>query len=162
MGVSTDAILAYGYDLGGEEEFKVREVDEYGGLLPGTGDWAPDPEAEEDYDLIEMAERHLLEASGFTETYEDGRDGYFGRESAAKEALGVEFAAYCSDESTMYVLAAKVLTANRGYVQDAGVFILAAEAARPEMDRKLRAALEVLGITPVQEKPAWLLCSYWG
>lgn len=162
MGVSTNGILAYGYDLGGEDEWKVREADEYGGLIPHTGGWAPDPETEEGYDLIGLAERHLLAASGFTETYEDGREGYFGRENAAKEALGVEFEAYCSDDYTMYVLAAKVLTAHRGDVQDAAAFILAAEEARPEMDAKLRVALEALGITPVQEKPAWLLCSYWG
>lgn len=162
MGTRTDAILAYGYDLGGDGEWKVREVDEYGGLMPGAGGWVPDPEAEEDYDLTGLAERHLLDASGFTETYEDGREGYFGRESAAKEALGVEFETYCSDEYPMYVLAAKVLTADRGYVQDAASFILAAEEARPEMDRKLRTALGALGLTPLQEQPKWLLCSYWG
>jgi len=38
MGISTDAILAYGYNLGGgDEEWDVREVDEYGGLIPDTG-----------------------------------------------------------------------------------------------------------------------------
>jgi hypothetical protein len=162
MGVSTDAILAYGYDLGGEDEWKVREVDDYGGLLVGTGGWVPDPETEEGYDFIGLAERQLLASAGFTEIYEDGRDGYFGREREAKEALGVEFEAYCSDEYPMHVLAAKVLTAHRGDVQDAAAFILAAEEARPEMDAKLRAALEALGVTPVQEEPRWLLCSYWG
>jgi hypothetical protein len=162
MGTSTDAILAYGYDLGGGDEWQVRELDEYGSLIPNTGGWVPDPETEDDYDLIGLAERHLLNASGFTETYEDGRDGYLGRERAAKEALGVAFEAYCSGEYPMHVLAAKVLTAYRGDVQDAAAFILAAEETRPEMDAKLRAALEVLGVTPVQEKPAWLLCSYWG
>ena len=103
MGVSTDAILAYGYDLGGGDEWQVRELDEYGGLIPDTGGRVPDPEVEDDYDLIGLAERHLLDASGFTETYEDGREGYFGRERAAKEALGVEFETYCSDSSPMYL-----------------------------------------------------------
>ena len=36
MGQRTDAILAYGYDLGGSDEWKVRETDEWGGLIPGT------------------------------------------------------------------------------------------------------------------------------
>jgi hypothetical protein len=163
MGVSTDAILAYGYDLGGEDEWKVLETDEYGGLLPGTGGWVPDPETEEGYDLIGLAERHLLDASGFTETYEDGRDGYFGREGEAKAALGVEFETYCSGDYPMYLLAAKVLTVARGYVEDAGALIAAAdEAARQEWDAKLASALRALGLTPAQERPAWLLCSYWG
>jgi hypothetical protein len=30
------------------------------------------------------------------------------------------------------------------------------------MDAKLASALRILGWTPVQDKPAWLLCSYWG
>ena len=163
MGVSTDAILAYGYDLGGGDEWQVRELDEYGGLIPGTGGWVPDPEAEEGYDLIGLAERHLLDASGFTETYEDGREGYFGRELAAKEALGVEFETYCSDEYPMYVLAAKVHTVARGYVGDVEAFLAAADdATRQEWDAKLASAVAALGVTPVQDKPKWLLVSWWG
>ena len=163
MGVSTDAILAYGYDLGGEDEWKVREVDEYGGLIPGTADWVPDPEVEEDYDLIGLAERTLLDASGFTATYAAGREGYFGREREAKEALGVEFEYYCSDESSMYLLAAKTLRVARGYVEDAGAFIAAADASTlAEWDAKLASAIQALGLTPTQEKPKWLLVSWWG
>jgi hypothetical protein len=163
MGVSTDAILAYGYDLGGGDEWQVRELDEYGGLIPGTGGWVPDPEVEEDYDLTGLAERHLLDASGFTETYEDGREGYFGRENEAREALGVEFETYCSDECPMYLLAAKVHTVAWGYVGDAGAFIAAADdATRQEWDAKLASAVAALGLTPLQEKPKWLLVSYRG
>ena len=162
MGVSTAAILAYGYDFGGEEEWLVREVDEYGGLIPDTGGWVPDPETEEDFDVIGLAERQLLSASGFTETYEDGRKGYFARESAAKAALGVEFVSYCSDESPMHILAAKVHTVARGYVGDAAALIEADAATRQEWDAKLTDALRALGWTPVQDKPKWLLASYWG
>jgi hypothetical protein len=163
MGMSTDAILAYGYDLGGEDEWKVREVDEYGGLLPGIADWVPDPEVEDDYDLIGVAERHLLNAAGFTETYEDGRDGYFSRESAAKDALGVQFEAYWSDDCPMYLLAAKVVTVARGSVEDAGAILAAADdRTRQEWDAKLASAVAALGLTPVQDKPKWLLVSYWG
>lgn len=160
MGVSTDAILAYGYDLGGDDEWKVQEVDEYGGLLD-VG-WVPDPETGEDFDLIGLAERQLLGAAGFTETYEDGRKDYFARENAAKAALGVEFAFYCSDESPMHILAAKVHTVARGYVGDAAALIDADAATRQEWDAKLASALHALGWTPVQEKPKWLLVSYWG
>jgi hypothetical protein len=163
VGVRTDGILAYGYDLGGEDEWKVREADEYGGLIPGTGRWVPDPEAEEDYDLISLALRQLLDASGFTETYEDGNEGYFGREDEAEKALGVEFKAYCSGEYSQYLLAAKVLTAGRGDVEDVSVLMAEADEARlREWDGKLRRALEVLGLTPLQERPKWLLCSYRG
>jgi hypothetical protein len=156
MGVSTDAILAYGYDLGGEEEWKVREATRYGELSPGWLD------ASDDEDFAGQAECRLLEASGFTET--DWRaEGYYARKSEATKTLGTEIEAYCSDEAPMYLLAAKVHTVARGYVKDAGALIAAADAATlREWDAKLASALAALGLTPVQEKPAWLLCSWWG
>ena len=165
MGQSTDGILAYGYDLGGEEGFKVREVGEYGDLAVSW--WCPDPDAEESdddepRDFQAAAKRRLLDASGFTETYEDGRDGYFGREGAAEEALGVELESYCSDRYPMFVLAAKVLTANRGDCDVLDIAALGDPAALAAFDEKLSAALAALGVTPVQDKPAWLLCSYRG
>ena len=159
MGQSTNGILAYGYDLGGDEGgWKVREAGEYGDL---TLPWLPEPEDFDDYDLATLLERRLLDASGFTETYEDGRPDYFARVRAAKEALGVELESYCMGDYPMYVLAAKAITAYRG---DCDVVDMA-ELSRPETlagwDAKLSAALAALGMPPVQEKPAWLLCSYW-
>jgi hypothetical protein len=158
MGQSTNGILAYGYDLGGDEEFKVQGVGEYGELKL---DWY-DPEAEDGDDFQAAAERRLLVASGFTETYEDGRPDYFGRESAAKEALGVEFESYCSGDYPMFVLAAKALTAYRGDCDVIDMAALSDPAVLAGYDEKLSAALAALGLTPVQEAPAWLLCSYWG
>jgi len=157
-------MLVYGYDLGGGEDdgWKVREAGEYGELrVP----WLPDPdteEATEDLDIPDEMKRCLLIASGFTETYEDGREGYFGRESEAEAALGIELESYCSGEYPMYILAAKVLTAHRGDCDVLDLAALSDPATLAAYDQKLNAALAVLGITPVQDKPAWLLCSYWG
>lgn len=157
MGQSTDGILAYGYDLGEGFE-KIQGLGEYGELPP-----LPWFSPEHTDDLIEAAERRLLaEIAGFTETYEDGREGYFTREREAKARLGVEFETYCSDSSPMELLAAKVITVYRG---DCQVLDLAALAAEPEMngwDEKLQTALNALGIRPTQDKARWLFCSYWG
>jgi hypothetical protein len=62
----------------------------------------------------------------------------------------------------MYVLAAHVTTVKRGYVEEIDMASLAVEPETNGWDEKLRAALTALGITPTQQQPRWLLCSYWG
>lgn len=162
MGTSTDGILAYGYDLGGSEgEWKVRETGEYGALNVG---WLPEEDDEDDegdHDIVTLMEKRLLVASGFAETDWEA-EGYFARERAAEESIGVKVESYCSGDYPMYVLAAKVITASRGDCEPIDMGALAAPELLAGWDAKLSAALGVLGITPEQEKPSWLLCSYWG
>lgn len=155
MGTSTDGILAYGYNLGGDDSgWEVAEADEYGGL---TLDWL----AEDDDDFETAAMNRLLAAAGFTET--DWQvDGYFKRKNEAEKNLGVGFETYCSGDYPLYILAAKVITVSRGYVEPIDVTALQCEPVENHWDDKLRGALSTLGMTPKQEKPAWLLCSYWG
>ena len=154
MGTSTDGILAYGYNLGGEDGgFEVAETNEYGGLKLG---WLA-----EDDDSMGAAQDRLLAAAGFTET-DWQADGYFERKRAAEESLGVQFDIYCSDGCPLYILAAKVITVSRGYVEPIDMTELVEAPNVNGWDAKLAAALSTLGLTPKQEKPAWLLCSYWG
>lgn len=151
MSQSTNGILAYGYDIaGGDAEWKVREVGEYGELKL---DWLD----EDDGDFATAAEKRLLAAAGFTET-DYTADGYFKREREAEARSGVEFESYCSGDYPMYLLAAKgsVTTAYRGDCKAIDFTV------HPEWDDKLRAALGALGMTPTQERARWLLCSYWG
>lgn len=155
MGTSTDAILAYGYDLGSEEgEWQVGEIGEYGDLIV---DWY-DSEAE-DPDFIEAVETKLLAAAGFTET--DWQvDGYFQRKREALAGIGVEVISHCSHECPMYILAAHSTTAYRGSPKTIDPSELL--AMQKDADARLARALEVLGLTPTQEAPAWLLASDWG
>lgn len=168
MGVSTNAVLVYGYDLGGEDdEWLVEETSgEYGELALDWYSEAVEDERDEDEDdeetgFIAAAKRRLIAASGFTET-NDGSDGYYDRLWEAEEALEVEFESYCSGESPMYILAAKVITVPRGHVEALDLAAMATDPAEQGWDDKLSAALTTLGITPKQQEPAWLLCSYWG
>lgn len=154
MGVSTDAILAYGYDLGSGEEWKVKETCEYGSLnLP----WY-DPE-DDDADFMEAVEKKLLSAAGFTETDWEA-DGYFTREREALATFGVEVVSHCHHDYPMFILAAYSITSHRGWVGavDLGELVELQEDA----DARLARALDALGLAPTQEAPAWLLVSDWG
>jgi hypothetical protein len=153
MGTSTDAYLLYGYDLGSDDEWKIRDIGGHGGWEPAWLD--------EDEGLTESALKALRAAAGFTET--DWRaDGYFERQKAVDAQIGVEIESHCSGEYPMYVLAAKQLTARRGDVEVVDMADLQAAVASEDLDGKLARALGVLGFRPTQERPQWLLCSYWG
>lgn len=155
MGQATDAILAYGYDLGGDG-WKLEGLGEYGELPPLP--WWDDED-----DFPDAAVRHLLtQIVGFTETWEDRREGYFDRERAAKAELGIVVETYCSESCPMYVLAAHVTTVKRGDAEAVDPLDLAQRPSAEGWDDTLRTALTTLGITPTQEGAQWLLCSYWG
>lgn len=155
MGTSTDAMLLYGYDLGGDEEWKLEGADEYGDYDFTRHDWW-----EEAGDLIELVEARLLTAHGFTETDKKAA-GYWQRWREAKDAMGVELAFHCSDRSPMYVLAAANITASRGYPETVDPAGLDRQVTEGGLNDKLRAALAALGLNPAQDRPRWILCSYW-
>lgn len=159
MGQSTNAMLVYGYHLGGgDSDWLVQDAGEYG-ELPELDWYNPDGAGD---DLITAAEKRLLaQLADFTET--DWQvDGYFDRERAARARLGVEFESHCSGEYPMYLLVAKRITAYRGDAKEIDFPALAAEVEAAGADAKLRAALDALGLQPTQERAQWLLCSYWG
>ena len=159
MGQSTDAMLVYGYNLGGEEDWELEGLGECGELpdLP----WYDADDGDDDFQGA--AERRLLaEIAGFSETWSSENEGYFDRERAAKARLGVEFDTHCSGDYPMFLLATKVITVYRGSVKDIDMAALAVEPETNGWNEKLRAAVQALGITPKQERPQWLLCSYWG
>jgi hypothetical protein len=160
MGQSTNAMLVYGYNLGGEEGWELEGCGEYG-ELPAL-DWY-NPEDVDGDDFQSAAERRLLaELAGFTEEWSRENEGYFERERAAKTRLGVEFDTHCSGNYPMYLLAAKVITVHRGSVKEVDMADLAVAPEMNGWNEKLSAALQALGIAPTQARPRWILCSYWG
>ncbi len=157
MGRSLSAKLVYGYDLGGgEDEWKIHEVDEDGTLAVS---WYDDDE--DDADFATAAEDHLLNAIGFTEKWGDcDDDGYFGREREAKARLGVKFEWYgLSDYSETLLIAHEVEVCGAMTV-DPGA--LANHPDLAKWDTALASAITALGITPTQDKPGWILCAYYG
>lgn len=165
MGQSTNAVLAYGYDLGGDEgEWKFAEFDQdtYEIRLPWFVDSDDTGEDDEAGGFIEQAEARLLaEVAGFVEA-DWQSEGYFDGKREAEALLGVEFESYCSGDCPMYVLAAHVITVHRGDSQLLDLAALANAVGVSDWDAKLDAAIKALGITPTQAKPGWVLVSYWG
>jgi hypothetical protein len=153
MGVSSDGILVFGYNLGGDEGgWQIEEADEYGEF---ELEWV-----DEDGDFSEGAEAKLLAVAGFTET--DWKvPGYFDRKREAQARVAVALESYCSGDYPMWLLAAHKVVA-RGDVKVVDFAALEALRAGQDWEGKLRAALAVLGITPKQDSPKWLLASYMG
>jgi hypothetical protein len=151
VGVSTDAILAYGYDLGGEgSEWLVRELDE-----SSAPSW---PWLEDGEDFLDLASSQLLTAAGLTESDWYAREGHL--VSPAMGLLGVDFVKHCSQKYPNWVLAAHVVTVHRGYSALVDFGELDARRVEQDWDIKLARALQLLGITPVQLAPKWLLVSF--
>lgn len=159
MGQSTNGMLVYGYNLGDPDGgWEIEEADQDGMWAPA---WASKDDEGYCEDVIDDAGPLLLASVGFTET-DYSVDGYFDRKQEAEARLGVEFDSYCSGDYPMWVLAAHVTTAYRGDCKE--IDFAALEKARTEgdWDAKLAHAIHVLGITPKQATPGWLLVSYWG
>lgn len=161
MGTPTDAILAYGYDLGGPDTWLVHGTGEYG-ELPAL-DWY-DEEAD-GADFVGAVEQRLLVAvAQFTEEWTpDARaNGYYERLEAAKARIGVTVATYCSDSAPQYLLAAHVTTVHRGHVETVDPADLAERPRAHGWDDRLAGAVDALGLTPIHPAPRWLIASYWG
>ena len=140
MGQATDAILAYGYNLGGaDSEWKLTGLGEYGELAT---DWWDDGECAQ-ADEADFATALTSWIGG------DVRD------------VGVEVVTYCSESSPMYLLAATQITVKRGYVHEVTPETLGSAEDRARWDELLDRHVAALGIRPVQERPGWLLVSYW-
>jgi hypothetical protein len=152
------AELHYGYDLGDAngEGWQFAELGGEYDSTPTVSWWDEDGD-----DFAEQAMEQLLRAAGFTET--DWRAvGYYDRRRAAEATIGVAF------EHTGYE-AARTLIVAKGreygaYTSDVTELDPAAmgAAADEAANEALANALKVLGITPKQEKPAWLLTCYHG
>ncbi|MEH0579035.1 hypothetical protein QBA54_32200 [Streptomyces sp. B21-108] len=162
MGAATDAILVYGYDLGGADEgWKVQEVDEYGYLLPTS--WHEPTDDEDGDDIGTAVEKQLLATVGeFTETWTRGarETGYWERRREAQKRIGVTLETYCSHSVPAYALAAHATTVHRGDVEYIDPQDLLWKPPTEKWDARLARALEALGLTPVQERPRWFLVSY--
>jgi len=146
MGVSTDAILCWGIDLG-EETPWADKAEELGF----------DTDDLEDFFAFVFCgvekPKEAWVADGENESY----SAYWKAKREALKAYGVELVTHCSYDYPMHILAisASETRANRGDPQT-----ITSLDVNPEWSPKLKEACEKLGIDP--EDGQWVLCSLWG
>lgn len=146
MGCSTNAILAFGIDLGDEYPYSMRD---------------------EDDDHIDF-EDYVAELLGLTGHWKD--PGYFERKKALLEQCPVELEIHCSGDYACYalVLKGKTTTAYRGHPKtiDPATMIVTEEEIKTFKEWCVK-----LGIDQAEDpddppleldEPAWLIMSYVG
>lgn len=166
MGTSTDGILAYGYDLDGQDGLNAVEAqprEKYGSGYLKTSWYDEEAEGQatdEDGDelsLIEILEKRLYDA------IPDAPEARYSwqRDDLVKTHYGVWFESHCSGDYPMYILATHAVTAHRGHPKTLDFAALEAQRVAEDWDGRLTRALAILEVTPL--KPAaWLLASDWG
>ena len=134
MGQSTDAILAYGFDLDAifDEEINVEEI------IP-TAVRFKISQLEGYYDLEESVPDYLKQ----------------------HDCEGVELVHHCSCDYTMYILGFPMARAWRGDVRRLDLTELSQHMAGQGGEQKVRKAAQVLGIDTKDKTPGWLLVSMW-
>lgn len=150
--MEAEAILAFGYDLGPGHghRLKLQEVDGWGHLR--NVDWYSATSSDS---LVRQATDHLLIAAGVEMPPVWGWD----RQAGLKEHYGVWFKSYGDDDEPNYLLVAYTVTCTwADDAQPVDLDELAKQVVQHELDTKLQVALDTLGVTPKQERPAWLLC----
>lgn len=147
MGTTTDAIIAFGFDLGGAEE--GFEAPWYDAEEKWEGDW------EEWYADIAGIKRpeHPYES--------DDKD--WKRYTAEKDKLlkntKVTIDGHCSSEFPMYalVIGASITRASRGYPEKLKPLD---KTTDPSWESSIKDFCKLTGLP--FKKPSWLLYSYWG
>jgi len=142
MSVNTDAILAYGYNIGA--------------LYDHDLEWYNEDEG----DFEARANDYLLDKIvGFTEKKWQV-EGYWDRRAHANAELGLAISTHCSCDYPMYalVIPESVYIAARGEVVKID-HIDSLETPYGWHDRVVK-GMEVLGIEP-DGPPSWLLYSLW-
>ncbi len=149
MGVSTDAIPAFGFDLGDEEDSSLAS--RFG--EPEKGD------DEESFDFDEWIARKAgaIYPVGHSGIKSPKYEEYWAKRNAAIAACPVEVITHCSYDYPMYFLAIRgsESRARRGYPQR-----VADSDPSPEMIIAMRSFCDVHGIA--WQEPAWHIFSMWG
>lgn len=170
MGMSSTAKLAYGFDLGGDEDgWNLPDLD--------YGQWRPPGIAEDDedeFDFAEWVEGKLLVDAGFTET-DDEDDGYFTRKRAARVQLGVEAISSGNYDYFRYLLVAWSETGLGSDPTTIDFAELERRRIEENWDGKLLNAARVLGMPKimvpskrwdeklvVEQRPHWMLTVFYG
>lgn len=154
MGMTIKAELHYGYEIyDADSGWLITEAGEFGEFEPAW--WDEDGDG-----LGEQIMEQLVRAAGFTET--SGADDYWSRRWEVERDLPVEVE-HSGYEGRQLLLVVKdrEFSADAGEAEVIDPAVMSAQADEAA-NALLADALRTLGITPKQEKPAWLLTCYYG
>ncbi|GAA0493831.1 hypothetical protein Ade02nite_21070 [Paractinoplanes deccanensis] len=158
MGMNVDATLAYGYDLGTDEDPKFAEKGEYGQPeLP----WF-DSEAEDDDEgekgFVEQMFNHLYAQIDNPPPAEYD----FQRQKIAEEHYGIGVQHSGSHEYTGYILTVPDIQESVDWSDTLALDPAVISEPRPEWDARLATVIRILGITPTQDGLKWLVFPSYG
>ncbi|GAA1766367.1 hypothetical protein [Streptomonospora arabica] len=159
MGMAAHGVLAYGYHLGGDGDWELEGTGEFDEEFPA--DWYDD-----EGDFADQAMVRMLVAAGLA-THEQAAQGYWDGRDEAEQQLGVDFESTGSldgrgHEGHILVAAGSSVRADWGEALELDVARMNDADQLAEWDERLAWALGVLGLTPKQEGPRWLLGANWG
>lgn len=167
MGSSPRAHLAYGYALGSDNRLDVRErVGDYGRDL--TVDWWKSYD-DEDYDPDADEDETSVTSQIYRRLFEAIPDGpaieySYQRESHVEQHYGVKLSYPGAEGSSGYVLIAvgSEKSVDWDEVMTLDVDELRDRPFTAQWQLKLANALSLLGITPIQDGPRWLVFPSYG
>lgn len=147
MSDSINGHLAYGYDLGDPTDLpggSRYDIDLDGYYPNDSTDWPTDG-------FYSAALRALYDSVPALDPYESVVE----HEQIIADLLGVRLFDDGTSEASMYVLATVVFTGDHTSTLQVAPAVLATDTTR--WNEQLAHALSVLGLTPHQPQPAWLL-----
>jgi hypothetical protein len=171
MGVSTDAIVFWGYCWSEETElfdfraeFGDRDIEWPEAILRRRGKSNPWDNAPADLDRYLPGERYEQKEArvkAWTDANRAALDEWYKAGRDIEEEFGIELRFHCSDECSMpyLTLATARHLSHRGYPQELDP---AALVPAPDWAAKLDRFLAEFGIEKPHEQPRWWLVSYWG
>lgn len=150
------AILAYGYGLGDNNQHEIEEVDQYGTMnLP----WVHrDEDGWPTEDLTEAFTRRLYEAIPEADRG-DASDSH-DQGDAVKHHFGVKILEHgwlAEGDTASYALIASHKMTEGGNADPVDLRERLKLQEDKDFDGRLRKALDILGVTPKQTEPSWLL-----
>jgi hypothetical protein len=160
MGVSTDAVIFFGYCW--EEEQRLIEGDEEWPtlILLKRGEKNPWGDYPKGLDDLPFAESRAA-GDKWSKANRAALDAWRAKRDAVEKEFGVEVGQHCSDSCSMPYLeiVSAGFMARRGYPEELDVSKL---TEKPEWTAMLDRWLAELGIEKPQDRPRWWLVSWWG
>lgn len=160
MGMNVDATLAYGYDLGTDEDPKFAEKNEYDQPnLPWFNAEAEDDD-EGEKGFVEQLFNHL-----YAQIDNPAPAEYdYRRQTVAEEHYGIRIEHSGSHEYPGYVLIVSDVHESVEWSDTLEVDPVKLSTLPQEggWDAKLETVIKTLGITPTQDGPKWLVFPSYG